>query len=224
MRIALLGPSSTGKTFLAKKMEELLEVPYLAFETRAYMAELGYGSHPDVHAAGAEACMAFQKGLAHKRDSLLRGRDDNPPALRSFVTDRSTLDNLAYYWVDDAKADTPEGSAEFKKFCLDAFASTFDLMVFFDFGSIPFKDDGQRVGNPMYHELTQLVYDRIFLEAEPLLPGRCYRMDTTLSSPADRMAALVAFINEAYQVKSGSQVDYFVPRAYEIVREHDYGL
>ena len=42
MKIALLGPSSTGKTFLAKKLEELLEIPYLAYETRVWMKELGF--------------------------------------------------------------------------------------------------------------------------------------------------------------------------------------
>jgi nicotinamide riboside kinase len=218
MRIALLGPSSTGKTFLAKKMEEVLGVPYVAYETRRWMTELGYASHPEVHAAGPAACMAFQKGLARKRDELFRGGN------RSFVTDRCTLDNLVYYWVDDARADTSEGSAEFRSFCLDSFGRTFDVAFLFEFGSIPFKTDGQRVGNPMYHELTQMAYDRVFSEAEELLQGRCFKMDLAARHPRDRLLDMIDMVDEAYRLKTGATAGYFKAGSRADVMEHDYGV
>lgn len=216
MRIALLGASSTGKTFLARKMEELLGVRYLAYETRNWMAECGYSSHPEVHAAGPQKCMEFQKGLARKRDELFMS---NPGP---FVTDRCTLDNLVYYWVDDAKSDTAEGSAEFRSFCLDSFLSTFDVAVLFDFGVIPFREDGQRVGNPMYHELTQLVYERVFAEAAARSPHKCHRLPPFFVSPADRISAILGLVNRASVVVSGRE--FFGGNCFDAVQKHDYGV
>jgi nicotinamide riboside kinase len=216
MRIALLGASSTGKTFMARKLEEILGVLYLAYQTRDWMAECGYSSHSEVHAAGPQKCMEFQKGLARKRDELFR----SAPEL--FVTDRCTLDNLVYYWVDDAKSDTAEGSAEFRSFCVDSFLSAFDVAVLFDFGVIPFKEDGQRVGNPMYHELTQLVYERVFTEVAARAPHKCHRLSPFLVSPADRMSAILGLVDRASVTVNGQE--FFGGGCFDAVREHDYGV
>lgn len=87
LRIAFCGASGTGKTTLSTYLVEQLKIPFNPVGSRSVAKAMGFESPYDVDKAGKRA--EFQRRLVTEK----RLWEDSQLA---FVTDRTTLDNLAY--------------------------------------------------------------------------------------------------------------------------------
>lgn len=87
VRIAFCGASGTGKTTMSDFLTKSLGVPFNPVGSRSVAAAMGFASPYDVDKAGKRA--EFQRRLVVEK----RAWEDEHT---EFVTDRTTLDNLAY--------------------------------------------------------------------------------------------------------------------------------
>jgi nicotinamide riboside kinase len=90
MKIAFSGAAGTGKTTLAKDISEKLQLHYVEVGSRSVAREMGYKSPYDVDRDGKR--LEFQKSLLEAKIKYESERND-------FVTDRTTLDQLAYTYI-----------------------------------------------------------------------------------------------------------------------------
>lgn len=176
MRIALYGASGTGKTTLARAMADLLGVELNPVGSRQVALAMGFDSPYDVDAAGRRA--EFQRRLLVEKVAWERVES-------SFVTDRTTCDNLAYTAMHDVSALddemlrlTREGMARY------------DLVVFCPIQAFQnLGDDPARVSEGAYHR----VY-------EALVSGLVRAERDALGSAAPRHATCPASTPEARRV------------------------
>ncbi len=86
-RIAFTGASGTGKTTLSQYLVETLQLKFNPVGSRSVAKAMGFESPYDVDKAGKRA--EFQRRLVTEKRAW---EDDHA----EFVSDRTTLDNLAY--------------------------------------------------------------------------------------------------------------------------------
>lgn len=94
MRIAFIGASGTGKTTLAKALADHMALPMNPFGVRDAAARMGLESPYDADLRGLRT--ELQKTVL---SSKVQWEKETP----HFVTDRSTLDILAYTYAHDIK-------------------------------------------------------------------------------------------------------------------------
>ena len=163
-RIALSGSSGTGKTTLAQWISERFKVPMNPVGSRSVAQAMGFASPYDVDAAGKRG--EFQRRLVTEKVAW-------EAAHESFVTDRTTMDNIAYtalhdvHAVDaDLMADAVAGSCRYSIIIMCS------LRTFFDPGNDP-----ARVKERTYHELFEaLVFG---LLREHTMVSRHYMVENT---------------------------------------------
>ena len=86
-RIAFTGASGTGKTTLSEYLVETLNIPFNPVGSRSVSKSMGFDSPYDVDKAGKRA--EFQRRLVTEKRAWEADHAE-------FVSDRTTLDNLAY--------------------------------------------------------------------------------------------------------------------------------
>jgi GTPase SAR1 family protein len=92
LRIAFCGASGTGKTTLSTYLCDKFDIPFNPVGSRSVSKAMGFESPYDVDKAGKRA--EFQRRLVREK----RAWED---AQTAFVSDRTTLDNLAYTMFHD---------------------------------------------------------------------------------------------------------------------------
>lgn len=144
MRIAFCGASGTGKTTLAKWVAETYGVPFNPVGSRSVAKNMGFDNPYDVDKAGKRA--EFQQRLLAEKIEWESQHD-------TFVSDRTTMDNLLYtmihdvYSIDDTTIDQAvQGMARYTLvwFC--------PIKSFLNLGGDP-----NRVSNKAYHRLYDVT-------------------------------------------------------------------
>jgi len=95
LRVAFAGASGTGKSTLAEWVAHSYNLPLNPIGARSVAAEMGFASPYDVDKAGKRA--EFQQRLLAAKMAWEAEHE-------SFVTDRTTLDNLTYTALHDVHA------------------------------------------------------------------------------------------------------------------------
>jgi len=95
MRVALCGASGTGKSTLAAYITETWRLTLNPIGSRSVSKAMGFDSPYDVDKAGQRAL--FQRMLVNQKCEWEKLNEE-------FVTERTTLDNLAYTIMHDVKA------------------------------------------------------------------------------------------------------------------------
>lgn len=86
MKIAFTGASSTGKTTLAKAIEEKLLLKYINVDSREIIDGL---NHSNIDNLNEQEFIEFQK-------VWLNEKLENEKSINSFITDRTYIDAIAY--------------------------------------------------------------------------------------------------------------------------------
>lgn len=94
LRIAFSGSSGTGKTTLATFIAETFNLPMNPIGSRSVAKAMGFESPYDVDKAGKRA--EFQQRIAIEKIAWEAAHEE-------FVSDRTTLDNLAYTILHDVR-------------------------------------------------------------------------------------------------------------------------
>ncbi len=139
-RIAFCGASGTGKTVLATWIQEVYRLPLNPVGSRSVAMEMGFSSAYESDAAGKRA--EFQARLVRKKTEW-------EAAHESFVTDRTTLDNLAYSMLHNAQTiDEQTFRISCDGMSRYQFVIYCPVAIFINTG-----DDQARVSDPVYHRL-----------------------------------------------------------------------
>jgi ABC-type branched-subunit amino acid transport system ATPase component len=147
-RVAFCGASGTGKSTLAKIVSDVLKIPMCNVGSREVAKQMGFNSPYDVDQAGKRA--EFQTRLVTAK---IAWESEH----RSFVTDRTHYDNMAYTLihshatVDQAYIDLIEtGNSVYTHifYCpMQSFQNT--------------GDDAARLHDRSYHLLHELVLEAL---------------------------------------------------------------
>lgn len=154
LKIGLTGPTSTGKTTLARDYCALprrdgADVEYRAVETRPVMHSMGYASHEALIRGGEEANYDLQWQLVQRRAAL-----NAEPG--SYITDRTPLDALIYYATSH-----PHEVAKIERMRTAVFAALrqYSLVVYVPLHSLQFTADSVRLDSDLYHSITGHVFE-----------------------------------------------------------------
>lgn len=146
VRLAFSGASGTGKSTLAIYVAELLGLPINPIGSRSVAQAMGFENPYDVDRAGKRT--EFQQRLLDEKLAWERDHE-------AFVTDRTTLDNLAYttlhnvHSIDAATlTQATQGAARYTHvaYC--------PVRVFFET-----KNDPARVSEITYHHLYDTLLE-----------------------------------------------------------------
>lgn len=144
LRIAFAGASGTGKSTLAETVAKRWEIPLNPVGSRSVSKAMGFANPYDVDKAGKRA--EFQRRLVTEKTKW-----ESEHA--SFVTDRTTLDNIVYTMFHDVHAIDAE--------LLDAAVQglrRYTHIIYCPVASFCNPgDDPHRVKDPTYHDLYDIV-------------------------------------------------------------------
>lgn len=92
-RIAIVGASSVGKTTLAKHLSNTFKLYYVDSSSSVLWEQFGFYSHEDVHVSAYEN----PKKLWDLQEKIYELRMAHYQFKSSFITDRSPIDQCAYF-------------------------------------------------------------------------------------------------------------------------------
>lgn len=162
MRIGFTGASGTGKSTLARFLAETFALEMCNVGSREVARAMGFDSPYGVDAAGKRK--EFQRRLLAEKTAWEREHD-------RFVTDRTTLDNLAYSILHGVH-DVDE---EFMGACFAALVR-YDVIFMLAVDDYCDLEDAVRVKNIAYHRAFEATLRGLFerapeeLAKHPVLP------------------------------------------------------
>ena len=144
IRIAFTGSSGTGKTVLAKKLAELLGLPFNPVGARSVAQDMGFDTPYQIDQTGRRK--EFQQRLTATKVEWETKNE-------SFGTDRSTLDNLAYDTLHSPLASDADGISQ----AVDQ-ARTYTQVFFCPVASfINVVSDPARISNLAYQDMYEAL-------------------------------------------------------------------
>lgn len=143
MKIAFTGSSSTGKTTLAKALEEKLILKYINVDSRKIIDDL---NHSNIDNLNEQEFIDFQK-------LWLNEKLVNEKSIDNFITDRTYIDAIAY--MQNRNINNIE---LFNKYIKNM--DIYDFIFYLPIGRIPFFDDGYRSKN----EESNKNVDKLIIE------------------------------------------------------------
>jgi hypothetical protein len=166
LKIGLTGPTSTGKTTLARDFvngEEVnseFQVRYCAVDTTSALHDMGYNSHEELIRDGEPANYRLQ-------ESLIQRRAMQAASTARFITDRTPLDALVYYATSNLHEN--DRIAKLRELAFAALGQ-YTLVVYTPLGVIQHEENGVRLNSPLYHGVTESVFYHYIDEYNALRP------------------------------------------------------
>lgn len=152
MKIALIGPHSTGKTTVVDQLADYLGLPKITERVREVARSWGMTPR-DVP---LERLLEFQNAVLDWQIAAERAREGE-----GFVADRSTIDNMAYLIAQAEEAQIT--TEDVVRYCFKAYTrlDKYDLLIFVPV-MFDLVDDGERHVDPTFQlEIQNLILDMI---------------------------------------------------------------
>ena len=205
MRVALCGPSGTGKTTLAKFISEEFNIPFIKgsaslimdAKTRKDLNER-FGYEPTGHqnvinesSKNPAFGIAFQKELLRCRTLILQQE-------KSFITDRSPVDNIAYFLTQCSHNATEIETRGFINNCRELARHLTHIINIKVTNPEGIEDNGSRVTNKYFQEMMdsvfQMVLNKIMMKSsEGLSHIKVFEID--FWDLQNRKESIKAFLN-----------------------------
>ena len=150
LKIAMAGPSGTGKTTLAEWIANEFKLPFITSSTKPLWEKHNIQSHKELI---TRTMLNPQWGLDFQYE-VLEFRQNIINNYESFVTDRSPIDNLVYFLMQNTPYLGEEATEAYISLCAEAL-SKMDGLIQIPFGDhIPLENDGKRINNRFYQLST----------------------------------------------------------------------
>lgn len=153
MKIAFMGAAGTGKSTLAKFVSASMDIPFVDVGSRSVANDMGFARPYDVDAAG-------------KRDEfqirLLAKKMEQENGMSSLVTDRTTVDHLAYWHVHSyvnlkMLSIVPGDMGDYRSAAI-AHMNRYDVVFWCPFEVFnDMADDPVREKDSYYHLMTEAI-------------------------------------------------------------------
>jgi len=137
LTIGLCGAQGVGKSTLAKRLAEELNLPLITEQARKAAGALGLDKLPNPRTEVALS-NAFQNLCLHYQ---IEEENKYP----SFISDRTTIDNALYYLMNNAFHGEPADNILYYQKCIEN-AKRYNLLVYIPI-EFELKDDGFRDNN-----------------------------------------------------------------------------
>jgi len=133
VKIAIVGTESTGKTRLVTEIGKYFGVPTIPEFARETAEEMGVS---DIRGMTPQKTLIFQNIILEKKIK-------EESKYQTFIADRSTADNLAYYLRWCAMDVNDAFNSAYTRMCINHL-KTYDHIILLPWCSIPFENDGFR--------------------------------------------------------------------------------
>lgn len=133
MKIALAGSGSTGKSTLAEAASKQFDIPYIPEYAREVAQEMGIGN---IRELTPETTYDFQINILDKKIT----EEDRH---ETFIADRSSADNAAYYFRWCCRDVPDEKNKTYIERCFERLKE-YDKIIVLPWNGIPLQDDGFR--------------------------------------------------------------------------------
>jgi hypothetical protein len=150
----MAGPSGTGKTTLCEYISKEYNIPFVTTSTKPLWDKYGITSHEQLINKTLNDKLwglNFQYEVLNYRVRLLKGLDQ-------FVTDRSPIDNLVYFLLQNSHLLNESQTKEYINLCAES------MMMFNSLITVPYldntllEDDGKRVNNKYYQMSVNSIF------------------------------------------------------------------
>lgn len=157
LKIAIAGPSGVGKSTLAQYIADKHQIPFITTSTKPLWDRHGINDHQQLigmTTTNPSWGLAFQREVLDYRVNQLYGKDE-------FVTDRSPVDNMVYFLLQNSHMLSERET----KFYLDACIMAMNLFngyIYIPFtNEIILENDGKRVVNSFYQMTVSSTFDLV---------------------------------------------------------------
>ena len=168
IRIGICGPSGTGKSTLAKYISEKYEVPFVTTSTKPLWEKHYITSHESLinkTLSDPKWGLQFQHEVLDYRIKMM---DENP----NFITDRTPIDNLVYFLLQNTHSVSANDTEEYILRCKFALEKMNGLICLPFSEEIPLSDDGARITNKYY----QYTVNGTFVVASQLMKSSLFEL------------------------------------------------
>jgi len=159
-RILICGPSGTGKSELANFIGLSLGIPFITTSTKPLWPAHDIESHTELIKKGQDDPdwgNSFQWEVLDYRRKLLNKETGG------YVCDRSPIDNLAYYMMQNSMDMGAAATSQYALKCKQDLIDQADYIIRIKFRfDYDLKDDGMRVNNPYFQSMTDGIFNSIF--------------------------------------------------------------
>lgn len=152
MRIAISGPSGTGKTTLAKWISQEYKIPFLETSAKPLWEKYNISCHKDIITKGIKN---IEFGNDFQNDVLNLYKTNH----KEYITDRSPIDVLTYYLLQNAPFNSQEKTKEFIDKCQKTL-DNIDMIIKIPYNdSIILENDNKRIVNSYYQKSVNKIFE-----------------------------------------------------------------
>ena len=159
-RILICGPSGTGKSELANFISLSLGILFISTSTKPLWPKHDIETHEELIKKGQKNPdwgNDFQvEVLDYRRDLLDK-------EVGGYVCDRSPIDNLVYYMMQNSMDMGQNASDRYASLCAEDLVNQADFIIRIKFKpDYEMMDDGKRISNKYFQLMTDGVFESVF--------------------------------------------------------------
>lgn len=175
IRIGIAGPSGVGKSTLAEWVAKEFNIPFITSSTKPLWDKYGINNHAELiqkTLINPQWGLDFQNEVLDYRINAVKG-------VESFIIDRTPLDNLVYFLMQNSHTLGEEQTEFYIQRCKEAM-SIIDGLIWLKFtDEVVLENDNKRIANKYYQHMTESVFEC----AAGLLSHEALHQQVTMTVP-----------------------------------------